>query len=107
MLGRVTGAALAAMQVETARLARSAQNVASATAPAADPASTAPAAPRAVQAVATAAAYPLQFADGGLPNADLAAATVDRIASLQSFKAQIAVFKTADEMTQSLLSIKA
>lgn len=107
MLGRIAGASLAALRAESARIERSAATTAKLGAE--ESRSIAESPPLLLAPVPKPDALPQGSALGHseAPSADLAAATVDRIASLQSFKANLAAIRTQDETTQALLKIKA
>jgi flagellar basal body rod protein FlgC len=59
----------------------------------------------------TSAPHPVAIDDGGashlLSNTDLISETTERLGATQAFRANLAVLRTDDEMTRSLLDIKA
>lgn len=109
MLSRLAGASLNALRAESARLERSA--VETAKLGRAEPRSIAESAPLLLAPVAkpesAAPPHAIPLGNSEVPNADLAAMTVDRITSLQSFEANVAAIHAQDEATQTLLNIKA
>jgi flagellar hook protein FlgE len=114
IIGSTQSIALAGLRAASARQEQSAYNVANVNTPGYQPGREASAG-RAAQAANPANAAAVSrlgaFARGADPadssNTDLIAETVEQISSLQAFKANLASLRTADEMTESLLNIKA
>jgi flagellar basal body rod protein FlgC len=105
IVGRTPSIALSALRAASARQATSAHNVASAHSAGLQPAAQASPVRPALQSEARTAAS--AGADAVTSSTDLAAETVAQMTSLHAFKAALASLRTADEMTESLLAIKA
>jgi flagellar basal-body rod protein FlgC len=119
IIGSTQSSALQGLRAATARLAQSAHNVANVNTPGFQPtrepaqARPANASPPRAGAGRTTGSQPFALADADAAgvdapsNTDLVTETFEQIASVQAFKANLAAFRAADEMTQSVLDIKA
>jgi flagellar hook protein FlgE len=115
IIGGTQSIALAGLRAASARQAQSAYNIAHVNTPGYQPPGEASSAVRVSEGGSAANAAMLTRLSGFARGADLAAAsgtdlaaeTVEQISSLHAFKASLAALRTADEMTESLLNIKA
>ena len=109
-MNSVSSIALSAMRVATASLAQSAQNVANVNTPGYEPDSV-EAVDQAGGGVTSALRAPAPTFDRSQDevlgsNTDMISETVTQLGASQQFKASIALLKTDQDMTQSLLDLK-
>ena len=115
IVGNAQSIGLAALRAATARQAQSAQNVANVNTPGYQASGATPATTSASSGSSSArfASLSGSFTPPGAAgevaesNTDLAAETVEQMSALHAFKANIVALRTSDEMTQSVLNIKA
>jgi flagellar basal-body rod protein FlgC len=105
LINGVTSAALGAYRVQSARLSVAAHNVANVNTPGYRPASGHT--PGALNTGTSNVTNPAVAADEALSATDLISESVNQLTQLQSLKASVAAFRTADEMTQTLLNLRA